>query len=191
VAQYDALIDFFVQEYARRRRTLLVIDEAHNLTPLILEELRLLSNVNSESDLPLQILLVGQPELRGTLARPELEQFAQRVSVDFHLGSLTLQDTRAYVQHRLTVAGGDPALFHPEAVAFVHARTRGIPRLINKFCDSALVYAFAENQTIVNVALLQQVLNDQKQRGGSLGAASAPVAQPRAPLTADITSGHG
>jgi general secretion pathway protein A len=194
VAQYDALIDFFVKEYAQRRRCLLVIDEAHNLTPLILEELRLLSNVNSESDLPLQILLVGQPELRSTLARPELEQFAQRVSVDFHLCSLPLQDTRAYIQHRLTVAGGDAALFHPEAVAFVHARARGIPRLINKFCDTALVYAYAENQTIVTVALLQQVLNDQKQRGGPLGSAppavQPPAAQPRA-LTADISPGRG
>jgi type II secretory pathway predicted ATPase ExeA len=165
IALYEALIDFFVQEYAKGRRTLLVVDEAHNLTPAILEELRLLSNVNSESDLSLQVLLVGQPELRAKLAQPELEQFAQRVSVDFHLGPLTLEDARAYVQHRLTVAGGDPSLFHPESIAFIHSRTSGVPRLINQLCDLALVYAFAEQQGTINVQLLQHVLQDRKQRG--------------------------
>ena len=165
IAQYEALIDFFVHEYAKGRRTLMVVDEAHNLTPAILEELRLLSNVNSESDLSLQVLLVGQPELRAKLAQPELEQFAQRVSVDFHLGPLTLEDARAYVQHRLTVAGGDPSLFHPESIAFIHARTSGVPRLINQLCDLALVYAFAERVGTIGVQLLQHVLQDRKERG--------------------------
>jgi general secretion pathway protein A len=165
IALYEALIDLFVQEYAKGRRTLLVVDEAHNLAPAILEELRLLSNVNSESDLSLQVLLVGQPELRVKLAQPELEQFAQRVSVDFHLGPLTLEDARAYVQHRLTVAGGDPSLFHPESIAFIHSRTSGVPRLINQLCDLALVYAFAEQQGTITVQLLQHVLQDRKQRG--------------------------
>jgi general secretion pathway protein A len=165
IAQYEALIDFFVHEYAKKRRTLLVVDEAHNLMPVILEELRLLSNVNSENDLSLQVLLVGQPELRSKLQRPELEQFAQRVSVDFHLGPLALDDARAYIQHRLRVAGGDPSLFDPEAVAFVHARTGGVPRLINQFCDLALVYAFAERQRVIDVQLLQHVLRDRQARG--------------------------
>ena len=165
IALYEALNDFFVREYAGGRRTLMVIDEAHNLSPPILEELRLLSNVNSEGDLSLQVLLVGQPELRTKLERPELEQFAQRVSVDFHLGPLNLNEASAYIAHRLSKAGGDPSLFHSDAIAFVHARARGIPRLINQLCDLALVYAFAEQQPMINVQLLQHVLKDRTQRG--------------------------
>jgi general secretion pathway protein A len=165
IAQYEALIDFFVREYGRGRRTLLVFDEAHNLSTSILEELRLLSNVNSESDLALQVLLIGQPELRTKLESPELEQFAQRVSVDFHLGPLTLDDTRSYIRHRLTVAHGDPSLFAPEAIAYIHARTRGIPRLINQLCDLALVYAFAEQHSIIDLHLLEHVVLDRQQHG--------------------------
>src|SRR5271166_2686963 len=94
IAKYEALVDSFVREYAKGRRTLLILDEAQNLSVPVLEELRLLSNVNSEKDLVLQILLVGQPELRTRLSRPELRQFAQRISVDFHLRPLDLEETR-------------------------------------------------------------------------------------------------
>src|SRR5271155_5061919 len=118
IAKYEALVDSFVREYAGGRRTLLILDEAQNLSVDVLEELRLLSNVNSEKDLVLQILLVGQPELRTKLFRPELRQFAQRVSVDFHLKPLDRNETHAYVGHRLTVAGGSAKLFLPEAVEF-------------------------------------------------------------------------
>jgi type II secretory pathway predicted ATPase ExeA len=179
IALYEGLVDFFIREYGNGRRSLLVVDEAHNLSPFILEELRLLSNVNSEQDIALQVFLVGQPELRNKLADPALEQFAQRVSVDFHLGSLTLQEARAYIKHRLTVAGGDAALFEDRAVAFIHSRTRGIPRLMNHLCDLALVYAFAEQRSTIDVHLLQQVLRDRK-RGGAIAlfgnrpAAAAP-----------------
>jgi type II secretory pathway predicted ATPase ExeA len=165
IAHYEALMDFFIQQYSKGRRTLLVVDEAHNLSPAILEELRLLSNVNSESDLSLQVLMIGQPELRISLRCPELEQLAQRVSVDFHIGSLTLEDTCAYIRHRLTVAGGSPTIFDEEATAFVHSRTRGIPRLINQLCDWALVYAFAEQRPNVDLSVIQSVLEDRKQRG--------------------------
>src|ERR1700728_4935414 len=105
IAVYEALVDAFVREYARGRRTLLIFDEAQNLSIEVLEELRLLSNVNSEKDLVLQILLVGQPELRDKLSRPELKQFAQRVSVDFHLRPLDRHETHAYIGHRIQVAG--------------------------------------------------------------------------------------
>jgi type II secretory pathway predicted ATPase ExeA len=164
-ALYEALIDFIVKEYGKGRRTLLVVDEAHNLSTSILEELRLLSNVNSEQDLALQIFLIGQPELRDKLEQPALEQFAQRVSVDFHLGALTLEEARAYIAHRLTVAGGETSLFQPEAVTFIHARTAGIPRLINQLCDLALVYAFAEQLPTVDLGVLQLVLQDRKLSG--------------------------
>jgi type II secretory pathway predicted ATPase ExeA len=165
IAQYDALVNFIVAQYGAGRRSLLIIDEAHNLSLATLEELRLLSNVNSEEDVALQVFLVGQPELREKIERPQLKQFAQRIGIDFHLGGLTLPDARCYVRHRLKVAGGDPAIFHPEAIAFIHARTQGIPRLINQLCDLALVYAFAEQRRLVDLHLLQHVLTDRKQRG--------------------------
>src|SRR5277367_3691229 len=117
IAQYEALTDLVIREYGKGRRTLLIFDEAQNLPVQILEELRLLSNINSEADIALQVLLIGQPELRAKLERPELRQFAQRVSVDFHLDCLGIQEARAYIQHRLRAAGGDPNLFHPEAMA--------------------------------------------------------------------------
>src|ERR1700683_3926037 len=147
VAQYEALVDSLIQNYAKGRRTLLIIDEAQNLALDVLEELRLLSNVNSERDLVLQILLVGQPELRRKLARPELQQFAQRVSVDFHLRPLERNEVHAYVRHRLEGAGRGTPIFLPDAIEFVHARTRGVPRLINQLCDFALLYAFADGRT--------------------------------------------
>jgi general secretion pathway protein A len=161
IAQYEALVDSFVREYGKGRRTLLILDEAQNLSVDILEELRLLSNVNSEKDLILQILLVGQPELRTKLFRPELRQFAQRVSVDFHLKPLDRNETHAYIRHRLTVAGGEIAMFLPEAVDFVYARTNGVPRLLNQLCDMALVYAYAEDRLIIDADLIAQVVRDR------------------------------
>jgi type II secretory pathway predicted ATPase ExeA len=155
------LVDSFVREYAKGRRTLLILDEAQNLSVEVLEELRLLSNVNSETDLVLQILLVGQPELRAKLARPDLRQFAQRVSVDFHLRPLDRSETHGYIRHRLSVAGGNDALFLPEAIEFVYARTGGIPRLLNQLCDFALVYAFAEGRLSIDTDLLAQVVRER------------------------------
>ncbi|HEY2679120.1 MAG TPA: AAA family ATPase [Steroidobacteraceae bacterium] len=177
IAVYEALTDFFVREYAQGRRTLLVLDEAHNLSLNVLEELRLLSNVNSERDLVLQTLLVGQPALRRKLQSPELEQFAQRVSMDFHLQALSLEDALAYIQHRLRVAGGDASLFRAEAVAFIHAQTHGVPRLINRLCDIALVYAYAAQQSCIDLDLMQHVMQDRRQHGSMplFGPAAAGV----------------
>jgi type II secretory pathway predicted ATPase ExeA len=161
IAKYEALVDSFVREYGRGRRTLLILDEAQNLSVEVLEELRLLSNVNSEADLVLQILLVGQPELRTKLSRPELRQFAQRVSVDFHLRPLDRNETHGYIRHRLAVAGGNDALFLPEAIEFVYARTNGVPRLLNQLCDFALVYAFAEGRKSIDADLISQVIRER------------------------------
>jgi type II secretory pathway predicted ATPase ExeA len=186
VAHYEALVNFVVREYAKGRRSLLVVDEAHNLSPYILEELRLLSNVNSERDVALQVILVGQPELRVKLQQPELSQFAQRLSVDFHLGALSLDDATAYIAHRLRVAGGSPDLFHADAVAFIHARARGVPRLVNQLCDLALVYAFAEQRSRVDMNLLERVIEDRMHRG------AMPLFQmPSAGGRASIGSGTG
>jgi type II secretory pathway predicted ATPase ExeA len=161
VARYEALVDSFVSEYANGRRTLLILDEAQNLSVEVLEELRLLSNVNSEADLVLQILLVGQPELRQKLARAQLRQFAQRISVDFHLRPLDRRETHAYVRHRLTVAGGNSKIFQSEAIECIYKRTNGIPRLLNQLCDFALVYAFAEGRKRIDAALVLQVVRER------------------------------
>jgi general secretion pathway protein A len=163
IAVYEALVDSFVREYSKGRRTLLIFDEAQNLSIEALEELRLLSNVNSEKDLVLQILLVGQPELRDKLSRPELRQFAQRVSVDFHLKPLNLQETHSYIRHRIKMAGGDSALFSAEAIECMYARTHGVPRLLNHLGDFALVYAYADGRTSVDADLIVQVLRDRTQ----------------------------
>ena len=167
-----------IREYARGRRTLLIFDEAQNLSITTLEELRLLSNVNSESDVALQILLVGQPELRAKMARPELVQFAQRIAVDFHLQSLSLEEARAYVAHRLKIAGGADDIFEPVAVQLIHRLSAGIPRLINQLCDLALVYAFAERHRRVGLAQVVQVMKDR-----NAGRAS-PLSAPGATLSA-------
>jgi type II secretory pathway predicted ATPase ExeA len=167
IAQFEALNDFFIQEYANGRRTLLIFDEAQNLSIRTLEELRLLSNVNSEEDLAVQTLLVGQPELRQKMERPELKQFAQRVTVDFHLQALTRREAHAYVRHRLIVAGGSDSIFESKAIDFIHERSGGIPRLMNQLCDLSLVYAFAEGVPRVSPALCVKVLQDR-----SIGRAS-------------------
>ncbi len=178
VAVHEALIEAFEREYTKGRRTLLIVDEAQNLSVELLEELRLLSNVNSEKDLLLQIMLVGQPELRKQLSRPELEQFAQRVSVHCHLTALESRETHAYVQHRLEVVGGNPALFLPDAIDLVHAHTRGVPRLINQLCDFALTHAYAEGRTAIDAALIRKTLQDP--RGGFALPPPATIAAPTA-----------
>ncbi len=175
IAQYEALTDSVIRDYGLGKRTLLIFDEAQNLSLRLLEELRLLSNINSEKDIALQILLVGQPELREKLEKPELSQFAQRVSVDFHLECLTLSDARAYVQHRLNIAGGDPSVFQPEAVDFIYARSGGIPRLMNQLCDLALVYAFAEQRQSIDEQLVRLVLQERN-RGRAMRVFSGEVA---------------
>jgi type II secretory pathway predicted ATPase ExeA len=160
VARYEALVEILLREYSRGRRTLLIFDEAQNLSIESLEELRLLSNVNSEKDLILQTMLVGQPELRAKLSRPELKQFAQRVSVFYHLRSLEREETRAYVRHRLAVAGGNPEIFRDEAIDAIYSRSKGVPRLVNQLCDYALVYGFAEKRMQIDADLIAQVVRD-------------------------------
>lgn len=171
VAQFEALNEFFIGEYGEGRRTLLIFDEAQNLSVRTLEELRLLSNLNSETDLAVQTLLVGQPELRLKMARPELKQLAQRVAVDFHLESLPFTEALAYVQHRLKVAGGNESIFQQRAVELIHQHSGGIPRVMNQLCDLALVYAYAERFETINATLVAKVLLD---RNHHIGQAAAP-----------------
>ncbi|BAU48075.1 general secretion pathway protein [Sulfurifustis variabilis] len=165
VELYATLADFIVKEYSQDRRTVLIIDEAQNLSPEALEELRMLSNVNADKDQVLQLVLVGQPGLRDMLRRPELYQFAQRIAVDYNLRTLNLEETWGYVRHRLRVAGGDQNLFDTRACAAVYYYTRGTPRLINVLCDTALVYGFAEQKNRIDADIVCEVVRE-KTRGG-------------------------
>jgi general secretion pathway protein A len=166
VELYQILYDFLIQEYAQNRQTLLIIDEAQNLGSEALEELRMLSNINTDDNQLLQMILVGQPGLCDLLKRPELEQFAQRIAVDYHLKSLSQKETYEYIYHRIAVAGGQPLeLFGREACEAIFLYSQGTPRLINLLLDTALVYGFAEEERQIRVKLIHQVVQD-KQRGG-------------------------
>ena len=165
VELYQDFMEFIIQEYARGRRTVLIVDEAQNMSAETLEELRMLSNVNADKDQVLQVILVGQRELRDTLRRPDLVQFAQRVGVDYHLEPLGEQETIDYIRHRCTIAGGIADLFSEDACKQVFKATAGVPRLINLLCDTALVYGYAEQHEHIDARLISDVARD-KQKGG-------------------------
>lgn len=177
VELYETFVNFVIDEYARQRRTVLILDEAQNMDAQTMEELRMLSNINSDKDLVLQIILVGQPELRAMLRRPELEQFAQRIAADYYLEPLSAQETAAYIHHRLTVAGGEPSMFTPEACELIHRHSRGVPRLINVLCDNALVYGFAEQKRVIDAAIVGDVIHDRSETVFFPGKSSKPQDQ--------------
>jgi len=163
VEMHQRLVDFLLEQYANNKTTLLIVDEAQNMPVATLEELRMLSNINSEKDLVLQVILSGQPDLKDTLRRPELKQFAQRISVDFHLDALTSDETCSYIQHRLVTAGATDDIFTPQACRLIHEYSGGVPRLINLLCDTALVYGFADQKKTVDVELVEEMINERMQ----------------------------
>jgi CheY-like chemotaxis protein len=130
--------------------------------PQALEELRMLSNINSEKDQVLQVILVGQPGLRENLRDPRLEQFAQRISVDYNLDPLNLDETREYIRHRLSIAGGSPDVFDDAACEAVFRYSGGIPRLANLLCDTALVYGYAGQAHRIGAQLIEDVARDKQ-----------------------------
>jgi general secretion pathway protein A len=153
----DPLNEFLLQAHAAGRNNVLIIDEAQNLSAEVLEQLRLLTNLETPERKLLQIILIGQPELRSMLARPELEQLAQRVIARYHLGALTPAETAHYVRHRLEVAGlSRPLPFERKALQRVHDLSRGVPRRINLLCDRALLGAFANSQAAVDRATVDK-----------------------------------
>lgn len=164
-ALYQTFVEFLIAEYSANKRTILIIDEAQNLDIKTLEELRLLSNINVDKHLVLQLILAGQPELLEMLQRPELRQLVQRVLVDYHLKPLNGQETFNYIRHRLSVAGGDKNLIDPYACAAVYYHSGGIPRLINMLCDFALVYGFSDEKQRIDLPLMLDVIKD-KRKGG-------------------------
>lgn len=180
---YQLFIGFLMREYAAGRRVVLIVDEAQNLSAGMLEQLRVLSNVNAGQHVLLQTFMVGQPELVATLRQPQLRQFAQRINVDYHLQPLNLEDTIAYVRHRLAVAGGSTELFSVGAIALVHEASGGVPRLVNQLCDTALVYGFAEQQADIDASLVQQVI-DARMAGGVFPGRAAGALLPSASTSA-------
>jgi len=164
------LKDFLVEQYSQGRKVLLVIDEAQNLSKKVLEEIRLLSGIETKKEKVLRIILAGQPELAETLDSRRLEQLSQRVRLRFHLGRLSRQETKDYVIHRLNIAGAkNREIFTEEAMRQVFRYSGGVPRLINVLCDTAMLCAFADESTIVdettiNTAVEELQWSDYEQR---------------------------
>ena len=160
VTLFQQLQDFVVGEYGAGRRVVLVIDEAQNLSSEGLEELRMLTNINANKDELLQLILVGQPELREMILQPNLRQFAQCVTATYHIPAMDLATVQGYVQHRLQHAGGTGTEFTAGAVEMIFDQTDGVPRLVNKLCDFCLVYAATEDRRTVDRDVVQEVLDD-------------------------------
>ena len=157
---------YLVDEYAAGRRVVLIFDEAQNLTRDVLEELRMFTNINAGKDELLQLIMVGQPELRDIVLRPDLRQFAQRVAASFHLPEMESTGVKDYIQHRLRVAGATTDIFELDAIGAIYEATRGIPRLVNQLCDLALVYAFTMESQTVPQSVIIQIMKDGVFFGG-------------------------
>lgn len=157
---YDRFQQFLIAEYAAGRRVVVVIDEAQNLDAGVLEELRMITNINADKDELVQLILMGQPELREMIARPELRQFAQRVSSGFHLGPMPADCAQPYIAHRLSVAGATREIFTADAAQKVHAHCGGIPRLMNQLADLGMVYAYSARAETVTADIIDRVIDD-------------------------------
>lgn len=173
VVMYKRLIEFLTEEHVDGRRVVLIVDEAQNLDVRQLEELRLLSNLNLGDGIVLQLVLVGQPELSATLAREELRQFSQRISVEYDIRAMDLEETSDYITHRLKVAGGEASLFDRIARFAIYYHSRGIPRLVNNICDLALTFAFGEGKPIVDLQVIERVVAGKKITRNQMNASPA------------------
>ncbi len=159
-----ALNQFLIQQLSEDKLVVIIIDEAQNLSDKVLEELRMLSNLETSSEKLLQIVLVGQPELRQKISQPHLEQLRQRIALNYHLEPLTREEVSGYIAHRLQVAGArHNVLFTPEAVDKILRFSRGTPRIVNGVCDNALLYGFTAGVTTVDGDLVDRVLRQSMQ----------------------------
>ncbi|MEM7099862.1 MAG: AAA family ATPase [Pseudomonadota bacterium] len=175
VQMYDDFVQYLVQQYQAGRPVTLIIDEAQNLSLELLEQLRMLSNVNTEKGQILQTILVGQPELWDLLRDPAMIQFAQRISYDYFLRPLEdIETVQHYIEHRIATAGSDRQVFHPDCYPLITRATRGVPRLINLLCDSALIYAYGEDLEQVPAKIVERVIEDKQ-------ASFAPIVAPAPP----------
>jgi general secretion pathway protein A len=156
----QALQEFLLEMRSQDLRPLLIIDDAQNLSAESLEEVRLMSNLQDDDRALLQILLVGQPELKAKIANPAMLSFAQRIGVNYHLGPFTEQETVEYITHRLKAVDGSPDLFTPEALELIYKAAVGIPRAINLLCDNVLVYGFVDELSRIDERIVQQVIEE-------------------------------
>ena len=156
----DDLKARFIANYTAGGHTLVVIDEAQHLSPSVLEQLRLLTNLETDNQKLVQIALVGQPELQSLLQRTELRQLAQRITSRYHLLSLTESQVFAYIQHRLKTAGCNTSVFSHEAISHIFKCTQGIPRLINLLADRCLLGAFSAQKHAIDKAIVEQAAQE-------------------------------
>ncbi|MEC5162969.1 MULTISPECIES: ExeA family protein [unclassified Janthinobacterium] len=171
----DAINLYLLANHAQGKNNVLIIDEAQNLSAEVLEQLRLLTNLETNERKLLQIILIGQPELRAMLARPELEQLAQRVIARYHLGSLSADETASYIGHRLAVAGAMAAAPFPRGLARrIHQLSKGVPRRINLLCDRALLGAYVENRHQVTRQILRKAAAEVFAEADGAPARAAP-----------------
>ncbi len=163
----DKISEYLLRCYEKGLSVVVMIDEAQNIETEVLEQIRLLTNLETNQKKLLQIILVGQPELQEKLARRELRQLAQRITARYHLRPLNLKETMAYVLHRVKIAGGRKNLFTRGSIEVLHNRTAGIPRLINTICDRALVAASSRNKAQVDNKVMNEAVSDVL--GGDIG----------------------
>ena len=164
-AKYKRFVAFVERARSERRRVVLLIDEDQNLTVEDLEAIRILTNVNGIGRKALQVVLVGQPELRALLQRKELRQLVQRIPVDFDLKPLTRKDVGCYIEHRLVSCGGDRRLFTSDAIDAIAEHSAGIPRVVNLLCDLSLVFAYAEDSPCVTDVIVREVVREKSADG--------------------------
>jgi len=159
--QYLAsLHNFLMSCYARNENVVLIIDEAHTLDPKLLEEVRLLTNLETPKSKLLQVVLMGQPELNEILNCPQFRQLKQRISLRYHMQPLNKEETREYIKKRMRMAGTvDPDIFTPKAVKVIYKYSKGIPRLINIVCDNALLAGYAADQKVIGKSIVREVIN--------------------------------
>jgi general secretion pathway protein A len=178
----DTLNMFLIDQYANGKKVVLIVDEAQNLSKKVLEEIRLISGIETHKEKVLRIILAGQPELKDTLESPELKQLVQRVRLRFHVGPLDKREMREYIEHRLVIAGRkDKDLIRDDAYEVIYRYTGGVPRLINTLCDTALLCAFTEQKTMIGPADIKAAVNELSWKEHELSAGSYPEKMSSAP----------
>ncbi len=162
----DLFYGFLLGKFSERKRVILIIDEAQNLTPKTMEEIRMLSNLEAEKHHLIQLILVGQPELKNRLQRKDLEQFAQRVTVHCHLHPLNREEIGEFIRYRLKVGGTENLdIFDKSAIEAICHYSRGLPRLINILCDTALVYGYADELKVIDKETIENVIHAREAGG--------------------------
>jgi general secretion pathway protein A len=157
------LHEFLLGCYSRKEKVILIVDEAQTLTPTLLEEVRLLTNLETARSKLVQVILLGQPELDKTLDDPSLRQLKQRVSIRYNIHPLSRDETREYIKNRLKIAGArNASLFDESAVRLIYNYSKGLPRLINIVCDNALLVGYAEGERIIGKSVIREVIRDSE-----------------------------